>query len=198
MNDDSVFGPVLSSTATYAQRQACRRALNLPGRVDRWLTSNMRTTRIAGFADYMMLDDVNGADCVVCTVELVCVKVRTRCHTSATQFTHYVYQGLRNLDQFAQPDLYTLYLTAVAPPRTRSSQRSSTSPRATLDRFLGSKSAIDAPEWAQWTASTTTFQQPRASFATLFTRMAMWPVNASEVCTSLFVYVLFWLTQRVC
>lgn len=73
--DCSVFGPELALTATYAQRQACRKTLGIPGRVDRWLTANIRTTRIAGFKDLLMLDDVNGADCVVCQVQSVCEKV---------------------------------------------------------------------------------------------------------------------------
>lgn len=84
-----------------------------------------------------------------------------------------------------QPDIYTLYLTAIAPARTGFDEPNSTSPRVILERFVGSKHAIDAPDWTQWAARTTqTFQQPRATFLVLFTRIAMWPVNKLDVCMS--------------
>lgn len=73
---DSVFGPSLAPDATFAERKAYREAVGLPGPVDRWLTSNMRTTRIAFLKDYLMLNDVDGADCVKCFVQSVCLKVR--------------------------------------------------------------------------------------------------------------------------
>lgn len=53
-----------------------------------------------------------------------------------------------------------------------------------LEIFEGSKHAIDAPEWTQWTRPTLQFQQPRASFAALFGRMALWDVNRDDVSSS--------------
>lgn len=58
---------------------------------------------------------------------------------------------------------------------------SRTSPRALLDRFVGSKQAIDAPEWTQWDDPTLKFQQPLATFAALFMKVATWNVNAQNV-----------------
>lgn len=72
---DLVFGPSLAPNATFAECKAYRESLGLPGPVDRWLTSNMRTTRIAFLRDYLMLIDADGADCVKCLVESVCSKV---------------------------------------------------------------------------------------------------------------------------
>ncbi|KAF7978362.1 hypothetical protein HWV62_1019 [Athelia sp. TMB] len=158
----TVFGPPLSPDATYQQRQECRQSRGIPGRVDRWLVQNTRTTHIAFLRDYLMLNDVNGASCVQCTVELVRTQVPN------------------NQENFAQPDVFTLYITASAPPRTQSGQRARTSPRAILERFSGSPAALDAPDWVQWENPILQFQQPRASFAALFTQMAFWEVNRSQ------------------
>lgn len=87
----------------------------------------------------------------------------------------------RNRDGFHQPDVYTLYVTAVAPGPTGSGQLGTTSPRAILEQFAGSNLAIDAPEWTQLPQPTLEFQQPRASFARLFFRMLMWDVNKFQV-----------------
>lgn len=46
---------------------------------------------------------------------------------------------------------------------------------------MGSPHALNAPEWTHWTHPTLRFQQPRASFAALFGRMAMWDVNRDDV-----------------
>lgn len=74
---DTIFGPALAPNASYAERQAYRVALGLPGPVDRWLTSNIRSNRVAFLKDYLMLIDVNGIDCVECCVQVACVKVST-------------------------------------------------------------------------------------------------------------------------
>ena len=50
-----------------------------------------------------------------------------------------------------------------------------------LEIFIGSKHALNAPEWTQWSCPTPQFQQPRASFAALFGRMALWDVNRDDV-----------------
>ena len=57
----------------------------------------------------------------------------------------------------------------------------SISPLAVLEVFEGSKHALNAPEWTQWNCPTLQFQQPRASFAALFARMAQWDVNQDNV-----------------
>ena len=74
-----------------------------------------------------------------------------------------------------QATKFTLYITAVS-PRTDHTTRS-VSPRAVLEIFTGSKHALNALEWTQWTRPTLQFQQPRASFAALFAQMALWDVN---------------------
>ena len=62
----------------------------------------------------------------------------------------------------------------------------SVSPRAVLEIFVGSKHALDAPEWTQWTRPSLQFQQPRALFAALFAWMALWDVNRDDVIFSTF------------
>ncbi|KZP15449.1 hypothetical protein FIBSPDRAFT_958786 [Athelia psychrophila] len=151
-----------SPNASYAERQAYRVALGLPGPVDRWLTSNIRSNRVAFLKDYLMLIDVNGIDCVECCVQVACVKTPA------------------NRDNFEQPNIWTLYLTATAPPRTGSGQAVTTSPCAILERYTGSNTAIDAPEWTLWNRPVEKFQQPRAAFGVLFTRMALWKDNRDQ------------------
>lgn len=73
-------------------------------------------------------------------------------------------------------------------PRTPHAGRS-ISPLAVLEVFEGSKYALNAPEWTQWNRSTLQFQQPRASFAALFARMAQWDVNRD-------VSILYFDSQR--
>lgn len=181
---DSIFGPALAPEASFAQRQEYRRALGLPRLVDRWLTSNLRSTRIAFLKDYLMLIDENGADCVICSVECVRSKVCAYCICNmclAISYLRLRVQTPANAANFAQPDVWTLYVTATAPSRTGSGQAAIVSPRAILERYVGSKEAIDAPEWTQWTCAIEEFQQPRASFGVLFTRMAFWKVNRDYV-----------------
>lgn len=80
------LGPVLSPTATYAERQAYRRdVLNLPGPVDRWLTACTRSPHIAFLKDYLMIENVQ-RDYVTCLVEAVCVEVRK--HVIASNCKH--------------------------------------------------------------------------------------------------------------
>lgn len=81
------------------------------------------------------------------------------------------------------PIQYTLYIKVVS-PRTPDAPRS-ISPLAVLEIFEGSKNALNAPEWTQWNRPTLQFQQPRASFAALFARMASWDVNRNEVTITL-------------
>ncbi|KAF7970327.1 hypothetical protein HWV62_24348 [Athelia sp. TMB] len=159
---DAVFGPVLAANATYATRQAWRKAHGFPGPVDRWLTANIRSSRIAFLKDYLMLCDIDGSDCVVCSVTSVCVNMPP------------------NRDHFHQPDIWTLYITATAPPRHHSGLEPSVSPCAILERFVGSNKAINAPEWTQWAQKTEQFQQPRASFGVLFTRLALCDENREQ------------------
>lgn len=94
---------------------------------------------------------------------------------------HYL-QTPTNRDNFEQPEIWTLYLTATAPARTGSEQVATTSPRAILERYIGSNTAVDAPEWTLWTRSVEKLQQPRAAFGVLFTRMALWKDNRDQVC----------------
>jgi hypothetical protein len=70
--ETTIFGPTasLSPNATYAERQAYRRdVLRLPGPVDRWLLTNIRSPRINFLQDYLMFADVKN-EYVICTVEI--------------------------------------------------------------------------------------------------------------------------------
>jgi hypothetical protein len=71
-----VFSPALSPSATYAERQAYRHdVLHLPGPVDRWLLTNIRSPRINFLQDYLMLVDVKN-QYVTCFVEIESEEVR--------------------------------------------------------------------------------------------------------------------------
>jgi hypothetical protein len=71
-----VFGPGLSPSATYAERQAYRRdVLHLPGAIDRWLLANIQLPRINFLQDYLMLVDINN-QYVTCIVEIESEEVR--------------------------------------------------------------------------------------------------------------------------
>ncbi|KAF7976662.1 hypothetical protein HWV62_6001 [Athelia sp. TMB] len=169
------LGPTLAPpNVNFAERIACRQVLGIPHRVDRWLTANIRTNRIAFLKDYLMLTDVNGSDCVTCSVQSVCSETPV------------------DAANIGQPDTWTLYLTATAPARTGSAQTATTSPCAILEQYIGSKDAIDAPEWMQWDRSTEEFQQPRAAFAVLFTRMAFTKVNRDQVHPLLALNMVKW------
>jgi len=68
----SVFGPPLSPSATEAERRAYRRdVLHLPGPVDHWLVTNIRSPRINFLQDYLLLIPEDIADqYVTCIVEI--------------------------------------------------------------------------------------------------------------------------------
>lgn len=71
----SMSKPQLPPDATYGERQEYRRdVLLLPGPVDRWLTTNIRTPHINFLKDYLLLADLQ-TEYVTCSVELVCTKV---------------------------------------------------------------------------------------------------------------------------
>ena len=76
---------------------------------------------------------------------------------------------------------YTLYVTARVSPASEATLFLRKSPRAVLERFVGPNTALDAPEWTQWTHSTLEFQQPKATFVSLFTKMATWDENVEMV-----------------
>jgi hypothetical protein len=58
-----------------------------------------------------------------------------------------------------------------------------------LERFTGSNSAIDAPDWTSWERKTWEFQQPELDFASLFVRMASWEENQNQVCFTNFYHL---------
>src|SRR5882762_5874785 len=71
-NEMTIFGPTmsLSPNATYAKRQAYRRdVLHLPGPIDCWLLTNIRSPRINFLQDYLMFADVKN-EYVICTMEI--------------------------------------------------------------------------------------------------------------------------------
>lgn len=73
---DTIFGPTtLSPTASYGEMQDYRRnVLNLPGPIDRWLTSNRRSPWVAFLRDYMLLPDIRSSH-VVCFIQAVAEEV---------------------------------------------------------------------------------------------------------------------------
>jgi len=74
-----VFGPPISPSATEAERRAYRQdVLHLPGPVDRWLVSNIRSPRINFLQDYLLLMPENIRDqYVTCVVEIESEVVRS-------------------------------------------------------------------------------------------------------------------------
>lgn len=71
-NAPSAIRPQLAPDATYGERQDYRRdVLMLPGPIDRWLTTNIRTPHINFLKDYLLLPDLK-TEYVTCIVELVC------------------------------------------------------------------------------------------------------------------------------
>jgi hypothetical protein len=171
MSASAIIQP-LPQHATFAQCQEYRRVvLNLPGPVDRWLTTNSRSPRIDFLQDYLMLEDVR-VEYVDCVVESVCVKV---C------ILMFCFRTTLNLVQQSRYSCqYTLYITASVSFRSRRLFLR-TSPQAILEQFFGSSEAIDAPEWTRWGKPTLEFQQPKATFAALFLRMADWTENQNQV-----------------
>jgi hypothetical protein len=66
----TIFSPPLSPGATDVERKAYRRdVLHLPGPVDRWLLTNVRSPRIHFLRDYLMFVD-GSSEYVTCTVEI--------------------------------------------------------------------------------------------------------------------------------
>jgi hypothetical protein len=83
---------------------------------------------------------------------------------------------------------YTLYIKAIASPQSQTNLILRTSPRAILERFTGSNTALNAPDWTSWKRKACEFQQPKLNFASLFVRMADWEENRHEVCSGHFRY----------
>ncbi|KZP26576.1 hypothetical protein FIBSPDRAFT_887087 [Athelia psychrophila] len=143
------------NSLTYAERETYRReVLNIPSPLDEWLLSNERSPRIAFLKVYLMLGDVE-AEYVTCRVDM-------------------------EHDLIAGIETYRLYIVAKPSPRSLHSPERQLSPRAMLAFFAGGKDDIAAPPWTQWTKTTSIFQQPVGTFATLFARMATWPLNLAQ------------------
>ena len=188
MSEANVFGPSsLSPTASYAERQAyCWDVLNLPGPIDRWLTSNCQSPWVAFLRDYMLLPDIQSLH-VVCIVWVIC-KTVSNCYSKNYIDLNWHHPEMSGTDNHLnQVTKFTLYITAVS-PRTDHTTRS-VSPRAVLEIFTGSKHALNALEWTQWTCPTLQFQQPCASFAALFARMVLWDVNRDDVFFPPFIFL---------
>ncbi|KZP08144.1 hypothetical protein FIBSPDRAFT_901516 [Athelia psychrophila] len=143
------------NSLTYVERETYRReVLNIPSPLDEWLLSNERSPRIAFLKVYLMLGDVE-AEYVTCRVDM-------------------------EHDLIAGIETYRLYIVAKPSPRSLHSPERQLSPRAMLAFFAGGKDDIAAPPWTQWTKTTSIFQQPVGTFATLFARMATWPLNLAQ------------------
>jgi hypothetical protein len=177
--DSEILGPVLSPNATYQERMAYRReVLKLPGPIDRWLTANSRSPWISFLRDYLMIDDMQ-KDYVICFVEAVYVEVCLLSYRPEHFST--LWQGAVNSAGFKQPDTHSLFVTARAAPGAENSMLLYISPRALLERFVGSSQALDAPAWTAWTQPSLEFEQLRATFTELFVRMADWEINKIQV-----------------
>lgn len=169
--------PRLLPDATPAEHQGYRRdVLKLPGSIDRWLTANSHSPRIDFLKDYLLLGDVK-AEYVDCVVKSVCVKKVCHLLSCINNCFHLFAQESKD-DPTCE---YMLYITACASPDSHMGPFLSQSPQAVLERFIGSRDAIDAPEWTRWTRSTLEFQQPKATFIELFIRMAEWDNNKKQV-----------------
>jgi hypothetical protein len=86
-----------------------------------------------------------------------------------------------NAAGFRQPDNYWLYITACQPLASLAPLFCRKSPRVVLEHFVGSNKALNAPEWTSWSRPMLEFQQPKATFAALFVRMATWDANMATV-----------------
>lgn len=89
--------------------------------------------------------------------------------------------GTYDKDSDRSVKMYTLYITAKVPPSAQAILFLRTSPRVILDRFIGSREALEAPLWARWSEPSLEFQQPKSTFAALFIRMATWELNSEQV-----------------
>ena len=185
----SVFGPPLSPSATEPERQAYRRdVLHLPGPVDRWLVTNIRSPRINFLQDYLLLipEDIK----ISMSLALWRSRVRWYVHLYSQLigvWLSYFFAQLLCTDRIPERlTTYTLYIKAIASPQSRNNLILRTSPRAILERFTGSNKALNAPDWTSWERKACEFQQPKLNFASLFVRMAEWEENRHEVCSGHF------------
>jgi hypothetical protein len=167
-------------TMTYTEQQMYRQeVLHLPGPVDRWLIANIRSPRINFLQNYLMFEE--GYGYVACSVEIESEEVSSL-STSTRALISCIIQ-LPSTNPFAERlTKYTLYVEAVASPRSKLHLHLRKSPRAILERFTGLNTAIDAPDWTSWERKTWEFQQPQLDFASLFVRMASWKENQNQVC----------------
>ena len=118
--------PSLSPDATFAERQKYRRViLQLPGPVDRWLTTNSRSPRINFLQDYLMLGDIK-TEYVDCTVECVKVYLPLSCPRSALNFSYRM--AIMVLDNLASTSCISQHVHR----------------RVILERFVGPFDALDA------------------------------------------------------
>jgi hypothetical protein len=152
-----------------------------PEPIDRWLAANSHSPTVAFIQDYLLLKNAV-TEHVVCVVERECIAVSC------------IYINTLNLIEFSQPQApddgtifedpptYTLYITAHLPRGAKYYMLLWQSPRAVLEKFVGFSNDPDAPEWTRWVHSILEFQQPKASFADLFVRMAAWDENKVQVC----------------
>ena len=165
---------------TYAEWKTYRwEVLHLPGPVDRWLVANIRSPRINFLQHYLM--SKGGYGYVTCFIE---IKSEEVCF-----FVIQIYQcvGLiyylapKHESPCTKVDYVYTYINAVASPQSKTNLFLRTSPRAILEWFTGSNTAIDAPDWPSWDRKTWEFQQPELNFASLFMQMASWEANQNQV-----------------
>jgi hypothetical protein len=125
-----------------------------------------------------MLGDIK-TEYVDCTVKSVYTKV---CFLLLSQrSTSTLLQDSSNDSMQNKSRIYTLYIIARAPLSTGTFLFPHKSPRAILERFIGSGDAVNAPEWTRWTGATLEFQQPKVTFAALFICMSNWDENRNQV-----------------
>jgi hypothetical protein len=141
----------------------------------------MSNPTVAFMRDYLLLDNAS-INHVICFVEHECIAVS--CPTDLFNPTVVEFLTLQAPDNgtiFEDPDTHTLYITARIPHGAKSHLLLRQSPRAVLERFVGSSSDRIAPDWTRWPHPAVEFQQPKANFANLFVHMAMWEENMVQV-----------------
>ena len=175
----SVEGLPLSFNATYQARKTYYEEAGLPGKVDRWLISNMRSPTIRFLKDHLMLSNTS-TQYITCSVQSISreLPVGLRLPILASH-TYLTLQVPGTPGCFITK--YVLQLTADASATTGHCLQTS-SPRISLEDFIGNNQSLCAPQWTRWDPlQVEAFQQPMTTFLFLFLEMATWAINAKQV-----------------
>lgn len=176
-------------SSTYAERQAyCLGIPGYPGTIDWWLLNVSQMPCVCdALRDVLMLDNT-GSEYVICTVE--------PSYEVVSDTLLVLWSQVLILISMASRDLLNRKWSAIRNKRSIRSilqrQRhqipgqissSGKAPRSLFDRFCRSNQETLAPLWTRWSTHfwVLEFQQPTATFAKLFARMASWEFNKDQV-----------------